>query len=66
MVAGRGWQVCGTKKHEKQLYLAKHRITQKEEKFTLAVTEKPTLAGIDPYHKPIDRKPDDNWMDVKR
>jgi aminopeptidase N len=56
----------GTKEHEKQLYLAKHRITQKEQKFTITVAERPTLAGIDPYHKLIDRKPDDNWMDVKK
>jgi hypothetical protein len=56
----------GTKKHEKQLYLEKHRITGREQKFTIIVGEQPTLAGIDPYHKLIDRKPDDNWMDVKK
>ena len=55
----------GAKGHEKELYLTKHRITTKEQKFTILVNEKPTRAGIDPYNKLIDRKPDDNWVDVK-
>ncbi len=56
----------GGKGHEKELYLAKHRITAKEQKFTILVNEKPTRAGIDPYNKLIDRKPDDNWVDVTK
>ncbi|HXP88952.1 MAG TPA: M1 family aminopeptidase [Bryobacteraceae bacterium] len=56
----------GAKQHEKQLYLEKRRINAKEQKFTVIVDEKPTLAGIDPYNKLIDRKPDDNWAEVAR
>ncbi len=56
----------GAKEHEKPLYLQKHRITAKEQKFTIVVDEKPTRAGIDPYSKLIDRKPDDNWVDVAK
>ena len=42
------------------IYLKKHKITQKENTFTIAVKAKPRKAGIDPLHKLIDRHSDDN------
>ncbi len=54
----------GDKDHEKALYLAKHRFTGKQTKVEVIVDSLPTRAGIDPYHKLIDRKPDDNVVDV--
>jgi hypothetical protein len=56
----------GAQGDEKPLYLRKHRIQANEQTFTLLVDEPPTRAAIDPYHKLIDRNPDDNWMDVRR
>jgi ABC-2 type transport system permease protein len=32
----------------------------------IIVNEQPTLAGIDPYNKLIDRNADDNMIDVAR
>jgi len=46
--------------NDKLLYLKKHKITDKEMTFTIAVDELPTKAGIDPINKLIDRNPDDN------
>jgi ABC-2 type transport system permease protein len=45
---------------DKLIYLKKHKITQKENTYTIAVKEKPLRAGIDPLHKLIDRHSDDN------
>jgi hypothetical protein len=42
------------------LYLKKHKITQKENTYTITVKDKPRKAGIDPLHKLIDRHSDDN------
>ena len=42
------------------IYLRKHKITQKENTYTIAVSSKPRRAGIDPIHKLIDRHSDDN------
>ena len=42
------------------IYLKKHKITKKENKFKLIVKNKPRKAGIDPLHKLIDRHSDDN------
>jgi hypothetical protein len=42
------------------LYLQKHRISQKDNRFTLKVKDRPRKAGIDPLHKLIDRHSDDN------
>jgi len=44
----------------KLLYLKKHKISKKDNTFTITVGEKPTKAGIDPVNKLIDRHPDDN------
>jgi hypothetical protein len=43
--------------------MEKHRITESEQSFELIVDTKPARAGVDPFHKLIDRNPDDN---VKR
>ena len=42
------------------LYLRKHRIRSGEQTITVVVPRAPERAGIDPYHKLIDRKVDDN------
>lgn len=42
------------------LYLKKHHITKKDNRFTIVVKDKPRKAGIDPIHKLIDRHSDDN------
>ncbi|HET7276383.1 MAG TPA: M1 family aminopeptidase [Longimicrobiaceae bacterium] len=46
------------------LYLQKHRITSGEQQITVIVDEQPAKAGIDPYHKLIDRHSDDNVVEV--
>jgi ABC-2 type transport system permease protein len=55
-----------TKEHLKRLNLHKEWITQENGTFEFVVDEKPTLAGIDPYNKLIDRDPADNLIDVER
>lgn len=47
----------------KLLKMEKRRITESEQSFELIVDTKPVRAGVDPFHKLIDRNPDDN---VKR
>jgi hypothetical protein len=42
------------------LYLEKHLITGGEQRIVIQVDTEPYLVGIDPYHKMIDRNPDDN------
>ena len=42
------------------LFAEKRRITKPEETFEVVVTGKPVKAGIDPFHKLIDRNPKDN------
>jgi ABC-2 type transport system permease protein len=48
------------------LYLQKHRISKKENAFTISVPVKPTRAGIDPLHKLIDRHSSDNTKSLVR
>jgi hypothetical protein len=50
----------------KPLYMVKHRIEQKETEFTIMVDRVPAKAGIDPWNKLVDRKPDDNVMSVTK
>ena len=57
---------AGDKDHPKPLYLEKHHFTNKETRLELIVKDQPTHAGIDPYHKLIDRKPDDNIVDASK
>ncbi len=51
---------------DKLIYLNKHRITKKENKFTILLKEKPQRAGIDPLHKLIDRHSNDNTVEASR
>lgn len=48
----------------KVIYLQKHRFEAGEFELTISVDKKPASAGIDPYHKLIDRVPDDNRVNV--
>jgi hypothetical protein len=56
----------GKKGHEKQLYLKKEKLTGDKQTFEIVVDELPTLAGIDPYNKLIDRVADDNEIEVTK
>ncbi|HEY1055575.1 MAG TPA: aminopeptidase, partial [Emticicia sp.] len=48
------------KGEDKLLYLKKHKVTKKNNTFTIIVKEEPTKAGIDPINKLIDRHAEDN------
>ena len=54
------------KDKDKLIYLKKHKITKKENTFTITVHEKPRKAGIDPLHKLIDRHSDDNTKGLSK
>ncbi|MGH9631822.1 MAG: M1 family aminopeptidase, partial [Bryobacteraceae bacterium] len=54
----------GEKDKEQPLYLSKHRLNAVETKLELIVDKQPARAGVDPYNKLIDRKPDDNVTNV--
>jgi len=56
----------GKKDAEKPLYLKKEKLTDEHKTFVITVDEAPTLAGIDPYNKLIDRNADDNMIDVTK
>jgi hypothetical protein len=56
----------GKKDEEKPLYLKKEKISEEHKTFVIMVDEPPTLAGIDPYNKLIDRNADDNMIDVTK
>ncbi len=49
---------------KKPLYRKKHLIDKPEMEFTLVVDGVPDTAGIDPWNKLVDRKPDDNTIHV--
>lgn len=53
-------------KDGKALYLKKHKIDSNEPTFTVTVNTEPTSAGIDPFHKLLDRQLDDNVEAVKK
>jgi aminopeptidase N len=53
-------------KEGKPLYLKKVQVTQGDVEFTAVVDQRPARAGIDPLHKLIDRKPDDNTVAVEK
>ena len=55
---------AGKKDDLKPLYLAKHRLSQETSTIELTVDSLPTFAGIDPYHRLIDRNPEDNLIAV--
>ncbi len=54
----------GKKDEEKPLYLKKEKFTEDHKTFEIVVDQQPTLAGIDPYNKLIDRNADDNMINV--
>jgi hypothetical protein len=56
----------GKKDEEKPLYLKKEKLTEEHKTFVFTVDQAPTLAGIDPYNKLIDRNADDNLIDVTK
>lgn len=56
----------GKKDEEKPLYLKKEKFTEEHKTFEIIVDQQPTLAGIDPYNKLIDRNADDNMLDVAK
>lgn len=51
---------------DKLLYLKKHKITKKNNTFTIIVKEEPTKAGIDPINKLIDRHAEDNTKSAEK
>jgi hypothetical protein len=50
----------------KALYMEKHKIERTEAEFTIMVDRQPAKAGIDPWNKLVDRKPDDNLIAVTK
>ena len=46
------------------VYLQKHRIGAGQQKITVITTERPIRGGIDPMHKLVDRRVDDNTKGV--
>jgi len=46
------------------LYLQKYKLTAGEHTITVIVKGKPKRAGIDPYSKLVDRRPNDNMKDL--
>ena len=56
----------GKKDEEKPLYLKKEKFTEEHKTFVITVDEAPTLAGIDPYNKLLDRNADDNMIEVAK
>lgn len=56
----------GKKDEEKPLYLKKEKLPEERKTFEIIVDHAPTLAGIDPYNKLIDRNADDNMIDITR
>jgi aminopeptidase N len=56
----------GKKDEEKPLYLKKEKLTDEHNTFVITVDQPPTMAGIDPYNKLIDRNSEDNMIDVTK
>jgi hypothetical protein len=48
----------------KLLVLEKRRLAETESTFEIVVDERPRRAGVDPFHKLVDRNPDDNTTAV--
>ena len=45
--------------------MQKQRVQSGKHTFTVVVDQEPKFVGIDPYHKYIDRKPDDNLLKLE-
>lgn len=50
----------------KALYMTRHKIEKPETEFIIVVDRVPAKAGIDPWNKLVDRKPDDNVVAVTK
>jgi len=50
---------------DEPLYFERHHFDDSVKEITVTVEGKPVSAGIDPYHKLIDRHPEDNETDVE-
>jgi ABC-type transport system involved in multi-copper enzyme maturation permease subunit len=50
----------------KALYMTRQKIEKPETEFTIVVDRVPAKAGIDPWNKLVDRKPDDNTLAVTK
>jgi ABC-2 type transport system permease protein len=48
------------------LYLERVQVKQGDVAFTAVVDQRPAKAGVDPLHKLIDRKPQDNTVAVEK
>jgi ABC-2 type transport system permease protein len=55
-----------TGEKDKELYLKKHKLINRETEITIIVDEKPKKVGIDPYLILIDRNRDDNVMNINK
>jgi hypothetical protein len=53
-------------KEGKPLYLERVQVKQGDLSFTAVVDQRPARAGVDPLHKLIDRKPQDNTVAVEQ
>ncbi|HZH78282.1 MAG TPA: M1 family aminopeptidase [Archangium sp.] len=53
-------------KEGKPLYLERVQVKQGDLSFTAVVDQRPARAGVDPLHKLIDRKPQDNTVAVEK
>jgi aminopeptidase N len=57
---------AGEGRNERALFLEKRRMKSEDLTFDVVVDERPTRAGVDPYHKLIDRTSTDNVVTVTR
>ena len=55
---------AGTEDDPETLYLAKHIVGDNTDRITIVVDRQPSRAGVDPWHKLIDRDSDDNMVAV--
>ncbi|MDI6740509.1 MAG: hypothetical protein QME74_09120 [Candidatus Edwardsbacteria bacterium] len=53
-------------KDDKELFLKKYIIDKPKMKFDVTMDEKPVKAGIDPWHKLIDKHSSDNLVKVEK
>lgn len=58
------WIDIGIYAGDQLVYLKKHLIKDEQTEVEITVNQKPTQAGMDPLHKLIDRKPEDNQRQV--
>ncbi|MBL6448599.1 hypothetical protein JMN32_19970 [Fulvivirga sp. 29W222] len=54
------WIDVGVYAQDQLIYLQKHLISDEVSELEITVSQAPSKAGIDPLHKLMDRKPEDN------